>query len=48
MEPCQQEEWSLMVACVQPKPMKTIADPASGTGVFFLTSSMRTPKILIK
>ncbi|HQJ84690.1 MAG: class I SAM-dependent DNA methyltransferase [Prolixibacteraceae bacterium] len=27
-----------MVACVQPKPMKTIADPACGTGGFFLTA----------
>ena len=27
-----------MVACVQPKPMKTIADPASGTGGFFLAA----------
>ena len=27
-----------MVACVQPKPMKTIADPACGTGGFFLAS----------
>ena len=25
-----------MVACVQPQPMKTIADPACGTGGFFL------------
>jgi type I restriction enzyme M protein len=25
-----------MVACVQPEPMKTIADPACGTGGFFL------------
>jgi len=27
-----------MVACVQPKPMKTIADPACGTGGFFLVA----------
>ena len=27
-----------MVACVQPKPMKTICDPASGTGGFFLAA----------
>lgn len=27
-----------MVACVQPKPMKTIADPACGTGGFFLAA----------
>ncbi len=27
-----------MVACVRPKPMKTIADPACGTGGFFLAS----------
>ncbi len=27
-----------MVACVQPKPMKSIADPACGTGGFFLAS----------
>ena len=27
-----------MVACVQPEPMKTIADPACGTGGFFLAS----------
>lgn len=27
-----------MVACVQPKPMKTISDPASGTGGFFLAA----------
>src|SRR4030043_2211766 len=27
-----------MVECVQPKPMKTIADPACGTGGFFLAS----------
>ncbi|MCX2681465.1 class I SAM-dependent DNA methyltransferase [Galbibacter sp. EGI 63066] len=27
-----------MVACVQPKPLKTIADPACGTGGFFLTA----------
>jgi len=27
-----------MVKCVQPKPMKTIADPACGTGGFFLAS----------
>ena len=27
-----------MVECVQPKPMKTIADPACGTGGFFLTA----------
>jgi type I restriction enzyme M protein len=27
-----------MVACVQPQPMKTIADPACGTGGFFLAS----------
>jgi len=27
-----------MVACVQPKPLKTIADPASGTGGFFLAA----------
>jgi type I restriction enzyme M protein len=25
-----------MVACVRPEPMKTIADPACGTGGFFL------------
>ena len=28
----------IMVACVQPKPMKTIADPACGTGGFFLAA----------
>jgi len=27
-----------MVACVQPRPMKTIADPACGTGGFFLAA----------
>lgn len=27
-----------MVECVQPQPMKTIADPASGTGGFFLAA----------
>ena len=27
-----------MVACVQPQPMKTIADPACGTGGFFLAA----------
>lgn len=27
-----------MVACVQPKPMKTIADPSCGTGGFFLAA----------
>jgi type I restriction enzyme M protein len=27
-----------MVACVRPKPMKTIADPACGTGGFFLAA----------
>ena len=27
-----------MVACVQPKPLKTISDPACGTGGFFLAS----------
>jgi type I restriction enzyme M protein len=27
-----------MVACIQPEPMKTIADPACGTGGFFLAS----------
>ncbi|MDF7824704.1 class I SAM-dependent DNA methyltransferase [Pontiellaceae bacterium B12227] len=27
-----------IVACVQPKPMKTIADPACGTGGFFLAA----------
>ncbi|MBI2471005.1 MAG: SAM-dependent DNA methyltransferase [Planctomycetes bacterium] len=27
-----------MVACMQPKPMKTIADPACGTGGFFLAA----------
>lgn len=27
-----------MVACVQPKPMKTIIDPACGTGGFFLSA----------
>ena len=27
-----------MVACIQPKPMKTIIDPACGTGGFFLAS----------
>jgi len=27
-----------MVACVQPQPLKTIADPASGTGGFFLAA----------
>jgi len=27
-----------MLACVQPKPMKTIADPACGTGGFFLAA----------
>ena len=27
-----------MVACVQPEPMKTIADPACGTGGFFLNA----------
>lgn len=27
-----------MVACVRPKPMKTICDPACGTGGFFLAS----------
>jgi len=27
-----------MVACVQPKPMKTISDPACGTGGFFLAA----------
>lgn len=27
-----------MVACVQPKPMKTISDPACGTGGFFLVA----------
>ncbi len=27
-----------MVACMQPKPMKTIADPACGTGGFFLSA----------
>lgn len=27
-----------MVACVQPKPMLTIADPACGTGGFFLAA----------
>ena len=27
-----------MLACVQPEPMKTIADPACGTGGFFLSS----------
>ncbi|HRW98983.1 MAG: SAM-dependent DNA methyltransferase [Lewinellaceae bacterium] len=27
-----------MVACVQPEPMKTISDPACGTGGFFLAS----------
>lgn len=27
-----------MVACVQPKPMKTIVDPACGTGGFFLAA----------
>ncbi|HPE56376.1 MAG TPA: class I SAM-dependent DNA methyltransferase [Bacteroidales bacterium] len=27
-----------MVACIQPKPLKTIADPACGTGGFFLAS----------
>ncbi len=27
-----------MVECIQPKPMKTIADPACGTGGFFLAS----------
>jgi type I restriction enzyme M protein len=27
-----------MVACIQPKPMKTIADPACGTGGFFLAA----------
>jgi type I restriction enzyme M protein len=25
-----------MVACVRPEPMKTITDPACGTGGFFL------------
>ena len=29
---------SAMVECVQPQPMKTIADPASGTGGFFLAA----------
>lgn len=28
-----------MVACVQPEPMKTIADPACGTGGFFLVAN---------
>ena len=28
-----------MLACVQPEPKKTIADPACGTGGFFLTAS---------
>jgi type I restriction enzyme M protein len=28
----------VMVECVQPKPMKTIADPACGTGGFFLAA----------
>lgn len=28
----------VMVECVQPKPLKTIADPACGTGGFFLAS----------
>lgn len=28
-----------MVACLQPKPMKTIADPACGTGGFFLVAN---------
>jgi type I restriction enzyme M protein len=27
-----------MVSCIQPKPMKTIADPACGTGGFFLAA----------
>ena len=27
-----------MVACVQPKPMKSILDPACGTGGFFLAA----------
>ncbi len=27
-----------MVACLQPAPMKTIADPACGTGGFFLAA----------
>jgi type I restriction enzyme M protein len=27
-----------MVECVQPQPMKTIADPACGTGGFFLAA----------
>jgi len=27
-----------MVACIRPEPMKTIADPASGTGGFFLAT----------
>ena len=27
-----------IVACVQPKPLKSIADPACGTGGFFLAS----------
>jgi type I restriction enzyme M protein len=27
-----------MVACIQPKPLKTIADPACGTGGFFLAA----------
>ena len=27
-----------MVECVRPQPMKTIADPACGTGGFFLAS----------
>ncbi|MFY0683819.1 MAG: SAM-dependent DNA methyltransferase [Balneola sp.] len=27
-----------MVECIQPKPMKTIADPAAGTGGFFLAA----------
>jgi type I restriction enzyme M protein len=28
----------VMVACIQPKPMKTICDPACGTGGFFLAA----------
>lgn len=27
-----------MVACLRPEPMKTIADPACGTGGFFLAA----------
>jgi type I restriction enzyme M protein len=27
-----------MVECIQPQPMKTIADPACGTGGFFLAA----------